>query len=64
MDTVVLMDSQYSTVQSRQVFGSTLPEQLFQFKNEETMKNLRTFATYLLAKAHPSTLYAWLDPIS
>jgi hypothetical protein len=28
----------------------------FEFKNEETIKNLRIYATYVLARAYPSTL--------
>jgi hypothetical protein len=38
-----------STVQSRQIFESTLPEELFELKNEETIKkseNLRDICTY------------------
>ncbi len=33
----------------------TLPYQLFELKNEEPFKNLRTSATYVLARAWPST---------
>jgi hypothetical protein len=46
-----------STVQSRQFFESMLPEQKFEFKNEETiLKKLRTYANYVLARAYPATL--------
>jgi hypothetical protein len=34
-----------STVQSRQFFESTLPEQLFELKNKETIKIRKTYAT-------------------
>jgi hypothetical protein len=37
-------------VQSRQFFVSTLQEQLFELKNEDAIKNLRIYATYVLAK--------------
>jgi hypothetical protein len=38
-------------------FESMLPEELFELKNEETIKKfLRTYATYVLATAYPSTL--------
>jgi hypothetical protein len=39
-----------------------LPEELFELKNEETLKNLRTYATYVLARAYLSTLCT-ADPI-
>jgi hypothetical protein len=39
-------------MQSRQFFASTLQEQLFELKNEVTIKNLRIYATHVLAKAY------------
>ncbi len=33
--------------------ASTLREQLFELKNEDAIKNLRIYATYVLAKAYP-----------
>jgi hypothetical protein len=38
------------------VFASTLREQLFELKNEEAIKNLRIYATHVLAKAYSLTL--------
>jgi hypothetical protein len=38
------------------VFVSTLREQLFELKNEDAIKNLRIYATYVRAKAYPLTL--------
>jgi hypothetical protein len=38
------------------VFASMLPEQLFEFKNENAIKNLRIFAANVLARCYPSTL--------
>jgi hypothetical protein len=32
-------------------------EQLFEIKNEDAIKNLRIYATHVLAKCYPSTLY-------
>jgi len=52
-----------STKQSYQFFERTLPEQLFESKNEETIKkyeNLRDI--YKLGPIHQN--YAWPDPIS
>jgi hypothetical protein len=45
-----------SCVQCRQFFASTLREQLFELKNEDAIKNLRIYATHVLAKAYPFTL--------
>jgi hypothetical protein len=45
-----------SCVQSRQFFASTLREQLFELKMKTPLKNLRIYATYVLAKAYPLTL--------
>jgi hypothetical protein len=45
-----------SCVQSRQFFARTLREQLFEFKNEYAIKNLRIYATHVLAKAYPLKL--------
>ncbi len=43
-----------SCVQSRQFFfSSALPEQLFELKNEEAMKNLRIYATHVLPMHDP-----------
>ncbi len=47
-----------STVQSRQVFASTLPEQLFKLKNKDAIKKSKNLP-YLLSKH-----YAWPDIIS
>jgi hypothetical protein len=43
-----------STVQSRLFFESTLPEELFELKNEETIKKIRepTRHMYLLGPIH------------
>ncbi len=49
------------SVQSRQFFESTLPEQLFELENEETIKNLRTYATY---RGPICQHCAWPDSIS
>jgi len=37
-------------MQSCQFFASMLQEQLFELKNEDAIKNLRIYATYVLAK--------------
>ncbi len=50
-----------STVQSRQVFASTLPEQLFKLKNEDAIKKSENLP-YLLSAIHQH--YAWPDLIS
>jgi hypothetical protein len=49
-----------SAVQSCQFFESKRPEHLFELKMRKPFKNLRIFATYVLAGAYPSTLR---DPI-
>ncbi len=45
-----------SCMQSRQFFASMLQEQLFELKNEDAIKNLRIYATHVLAKAYQLTL--------
>jgi hypothetical protein len=45
-----------SCVQSRKFFASTLREQLFELKNEDAIKNLKIYATHVLAKGYPLTL--------
>jgi hypothetical protein len=50
-----------SIVQSRQVFASTLPEQLFKLKNEDAIKKSENLP-YLLSAIHQH--YAWPDLIS
>ncbi len=41
-------------MQSRQFFEITLPEQLFELKMKTSFKNLRIYATQVLAKVYPS----------
>jgi hypothetical protein len=53
-----------SCVQSRQFFERTLPEELFELKNEENIKkseNLYDICTVLAGPIHQH--YAWLNPI-
>jgi hypothetical protein len=45
-----------SCVQSHQFFASTLREQLFKLKMKMPLKNMRIYATHVLAKAYPLTL--------
>jgi hypothetical protein len=45
-----------SCVQSQPYFASTRPEQLFELKNEDAIKNLRVYATHVLSKCYPTTL--------
>jgi hypothetical protein len=42
-----------SCVLSRQFFASTLGEQLFELKIKMPLKNLRLYATHVLAKTYP-----------
>jgi hypothetical protein len=51
----ILLALAASNVQSRQLFASTPQEQLFELKNEDSIKNSGIYATHVLSKCYPST---------